>query len=161
MRPARRAARVDRDAHRAVRRVFEASGHRQRGRELAVHLRLGCARANRAPRNEVGRVLGGDGIQELAARRQAQLRDVQEKSAREPEALVDLEAAVHLRIVDEALPADSRTRLLEVDTHDDVKVLFCGFGVVAEEPRVFFCRFHIVDRARSVKQLILSICAEF
>ena len=45
---------VDRDLHAAVGAVLEADRHRQARGELAVHLALRRARADRAPRHEVG-----------------------------------------------------------------------------------------------------------
>ena len=41
------------------------------------------------------------------------------EATRGSEALVDCEAAVEVRVVDEPLPTDRGARLLEVDTHDD------------------------------------------
>ena len=161
VRAARGSACVNGDTDGAVRGVLESGGHRERRSKLPVNLRLGCTRSNGTPGYQVSCVLRADRVQELATSREAHLRDVEKQGASCTETFVYLETAVHLRVVDEPLPSDCRSRLFEVDAHDDVKVLFCGFGVVAEEPRVFFCRLHIVDRARSAKQLILSICAEF
>ena len=144
---ARGAARVDRDADRAIRRVLEAGRHGERGRKLAVHLRLGRARADRTPGDEVGGVLRGDGVEELAARGETHIRDIEQERARQAQALVDLEAAVHLGVVDEALPPDGRARLLEVDAHDDMQVLFCALRVGTEQAGIFASGLDVVDRA--------------
>jgi hypothetical protein len=39
--------------------------------------------------------------------------------AGEPQALVDVEAAIQLRVVDQPLPSHGRTRLLEINAHDN------------------------------------------
>lgn len=46
-----------------------------------------------------------------------------ESTLREPQALVDVEAAVQIRIVDQALPADRGARLLEIDPHHDLELV--------------------------------------
>src|SRR5207244_11034310 len=98
---------------------LEADRHREPGGKLAMHLALGRASADRAPRHGVRRVLRRDGIEELAADGHAHAREVEEKVPSLAQPLVDREAAVEPRVVDEALPADGRARLLEVHAHDD------------------------------------------
>ena len=68
MRMRRRLHRVDRDLHVAVGAVLEADRARQTRSELAMHLALGRARADRAPGHQVGDVLRRDHVEELAAR---------------------------------------------------------------------------------------------
>src|SRR5439155_1202412 len=83
---------VDRDLHAAVGAVLEADRHREARGELAVHLALGRARADGAPRHEIRGELRRDRIQELAARRQPELREIEQQPARPPEPFVDREA---------------------------------------------------------------------
>ena len=64
---------------------------------------------------------GRDHVEELAARRQAEPVDVEQQLARDAQALVDAEALVEVRVVDQALPADRRARLLEVHAHHDLQ----------------------------------------
>ena len=59
------------------------------------------------------------GIEHLGARREPERRDVEQQPPREAQALLHVEAAVQVRIVDQALPAHRRARLLEVRAHDD------------------------------------------
>ena len=73
---ARGADGVDRDLDVAVGAVLEADRARQPGRQLAMDLALGRARADRAPGHEVGDVLRRDRVEELGAGRQAELVDV-------------------------------------------------------------------------------------
>ena len=144
-----RAHGVDRDLHAAVGAVLEADGHRQARGELAVHLALGRPRADRAPGDQVRGELGRDRVEELAARGQPQLGEVQEQAARQAQALVDREAPVELRVVDEPLPADGGPRLLEVDAHHDVEVARVRVGRRAEPPAVVEGGDGVVDRARA------------
>ena len=150
VRSAGRPAGVNGDADGAVRRVLEAGGHGQCRDEFAVHLGLGGARADGAPGDEVGDVLWRDGVEELAARREAHVRDVKEECPSEAEALVDLEGAVHLRVVDETLPAYGRAGLLEVDTHDDEQVVLGAIGVSLEELGILERGVDVVNRAGAV-----------
>jgi cobaltochelatase CobN len=122
--------------------------HGQARRQLAVHLALGGARPDGAPRHEIRDELGSDGIQELAAGRYADLVQLAEQAARLPQALVDDEALVQVRIVDQALPAHGGARLLEVDAHDEEQIAgeLVGHGV--QPGGVLDGRVGIVDRAR-------------
>lgn len=126
MRSARGSASVNSYADRTVSRVLEASGHGKRGHKLSVNLGLGRTCSNGAPRHEISSVLRSDCVQEFASGGKTHLRYVQQKSATKPKALVDLETAVHVRIIDETLPANGRARFLEIDSHDDVEVVL-GF----------------------------------
>ena len=125
----RSAASINGDANGAVRRIFETGGHREGGGKLAVDLRLGCTGANGTPCNKICGVLGADCIEEFASRRKAHLRHIKQKRTSDAESAVDMEGAIHIRVIDEPFPTDSRTGLLEVDAHDDVEIVFCGFGI--------------------------------
>ena len=117
------ANRVDRDLDVAVGAVLEADRHREAGAELAVDLALGRARADRPPGDGVGDVLRRDRVEELAADRQAEVEHLEQQRARDAQAGVDVAGAVEVGIVDQALPAGRRPRLLEVDPHRDQQVL--------------------------------------
>ena len=89
VRVGRGADRVDRDLDAAVGAVLEADRHREARGQLAVHLALARARADRAPGDEVGDELRRDRVEELAARRAAQLGEVEQEAPRDAQALVD------------------------------------------------------------------------
>lgn len=93
--------------------------------------------------------LRGDHVEELGRGRQAELGNVEQELAAHAEALVDLERGVHVRVVDEPLPANGRARLLEVDAHDDVQVLLGGVRVRLEQVRVLHRRGRVVHGARA------------
>ncbi len=115
--------RVDGDLDVAVGAVLEADRHRESGGQVAMHLALGGARADRPPAHGIGDELRRDRVEELAAGRQTQGDHVQQQPPRQTQPLVDGEAAVEVGIVDEPLPADRRARLLEVDAHHDPQIV--------------------------------------
>lgn len=112
MRRARSSHRVHSNRHRAVRPVLEANREGDARRELAMQLRLGGASADGAPRGEVGDELRRDRVKELRADGNAEVGQVAQELPGGPQALVDLEGAVDVRIVDQALPADGCTGFL-------------------------------------------------
>src|SRR5690606_23304919 len=63
----------------AVRAVLEADRARQAGSQLAVNLAFSRSRADGSPRDQIGDVLRGDHVQELATRGHAQLVDRQQQ----------------------------------------------------------------------------------
>jgi hypothetical protein len=140
-------ASVNCDTNGAVSRIFEAGGHRERRRELAVDLGLGCTGANCAPRNKICGVLGAYCVKEFTPGWEAHLRHLKEERAGHSESAVDLEGAIHVGVVDESFPAEGCARLLEVNSHDDVEVIFCRFGVRPQFLCVLECGIDIVNRA--------------
>src|SRR6266536_2790185 len=143
----RRLDRVDRDPDVAVGAVLETDRTGEARRGPAVDLALRRARADGAPRDEVRDVLRRDHVEVLAPRRQAQLVDVEEELAREPQAAVDGEAAVEAGVVDEPLPPHRRARLLEVDPHHDLEVGAEALPLLQQAGGVVLGRAHVVDGA--------------
>src|SRR3546814_3694903 len=78
-----------------------------------MYLALGGTCSNRAPCHEVGEVLRGDDVEELAPGRQSAPGEIQQQPARQVQAAVDAEAAIQVRIVDQSLPAHRGARLFE------------------------------------------------
>ena len=142
------ADRVDRDLDVAVGAVLEADRHREAGAELAVGLALGGARADRAPGDRVGDVLRRDRVEELAADRQPELDHLEQQLAGDPQAGVDVAGAVQVRVVDQALPAGRRPRLLEVDAHHDQQSSLQLARPRAQPAGVVERRLRVVDAAR-------------
>ena len=146
--PRRRAADgINGDRQVAVGAVLEADGEGQARGELAVQLGLGGAGADGADGDEVGEELRADGVEHLGGDGHAGRRQVLEELARDAQALVDLEGLVDVRVVDEALPAHGRARLLEVGAHDDVQVGRQPLGERLEVRAVLEGRGRVVDRA--------------
>ena len=88
----------------------------------------GTACADRPPGDQVGGVLRRDGIEEFGGAGHAQLVHFPQQLARQAQAVVDAEAAIEARVVDQALPAHRRARLLKVHTHDDQQVVLIALA---------------------------------
>src|SRR5436309_12024331 len=110
---------------------------------------LSVVRAPIPPGDEVRGELRRDRIEELRARGEAELDQVEQEPTREAEALVDGEGAVEVRIVEEPLPADRRARLLEVDAHHDAEVAAELVGHPLQAVRVVEPGHRVVDGARA------------
>ena len=136
-----------RDAHVAVGAVLEADRAGQAGRQLAMDLALGGARADRGPGHQIGDVLRRGHVEEFGAGRHAEIVHRGEQIAGKPQALVDVEAAVEIGIVDQSLPADDRARLLEIDAHHDLEPVGEMLAQGGEALGVIDRRNGIVDRA--------------
>jgi hypothetical protein len=80
-----------------------------------MNLALRRARADRRPRHQIGDILRRRQVEELGARRQAEVVQRRKQVAGETQALVDIEAVIEVRIVDQALPSDGGARLLYID----------------------------------------------
>ena len=144
----RGADRIDRELDASAGAVLEPHRTGQPRGHLAVHLALGGARADCPPTDQVRDVLGGDEVEEFDAGRYAGVVQVEQQAARGAQALVDVEAAVEVGVVDQSFPADRGARLLEVDAHDDEQPI----GERAARPEqargVLAGRRRVVDRAR-------------
>lgn len=142
-----RADGIDGHAQAAVRTVLEADGERQTGSKLPVQLRLGCAGSNGAKGNEIGEVLWRNGIQHLAGNGHTIGGELDVELASHAQTLVDLEAVVDIRVVDEALPSNGGARFFQIGTHDNAKVLIQFLGETTEATSIFMGRIGVVDGA--------------
>ena len=115
--------RVGGDAHIAIGAILEADRAGQSRSKLTMNLALRGARADRRPRNEIGDILRCRHIEELRSRRQAEIVHGGQHAAGKMQALVDVKAAIKIRIVDQSLPTDRRAWLLEIDAHDDFETV--------------------------------------
>ena len=112
-----------------------------------MHLAFGVARADRAPAHRVGDVLRAGGLQELGGRRKTGAEHVKQCLAREQQALLDVVAAVDVRVVDQALPPHRRARFFEVDAHHDEQFVLEFAAHPFEPARVVERGGRVVDRA--------------
>jgi hypothetical protein len=127
--------------------VLETHGERQTGGKLSVQLRLGGTGANGTERDEVGKELGRDGVEHFAGNGHALAGQVAEELAGDAQTLVDLVALVEVGVVDQTLPADSGTGLLEVGAHDDAEVLLELVGELLQAAAVLDGSVGVVERA--------------
>ncbi len=144
----RRLHRIGRDLHVAVGAVLEADRAGEARRQLAMDLALGGAGADRAPRRPDRRCIAAWSCRGTRCRPAGRDCSLPSSSAAgQPQALVDVEAAVEVRIVDQALPADGGARLLEIDPHHDLEAVGELFAQVGEALGVVDGRHGIMDRA--------------
>ena len=147
MRPGRRMDGVDGDLHVTVGAVLEAHWTRQARGEFPMALTLGGAGADRPPAHQVRDVLGTDQVQILGAGRHPHLGQVQEQLTGQRQTLVDLEAAVQVRVVDQALPADGGPGLFKIDPHDHHQVGGQGLAHRQQPFGIFHGSLGVVNRA--------------
>lgn len=115
---------VDRNAEVTIGTVLESDREGQTGGKLAVELAFGSTGTDGTDRDEVRKELRGDSIEHFGGDRHAGRSQVAEELTRDPKALVNLERAIDIRIVDKTLPADGGAGLLEVSSHHDNEVVF-------------------------------------
>ena len=149
---ARRDDRVRGDLHAAVGAVLETDRAAQPRSQLPMTLALGRARADGAPRDQIGDVLRAEQVEKFGGRGQPETVDVEQQLPRETQAFVDAEAAVQTRVVDIAFPADRGARLLEVDAHHDQQIVLVALGRGLQLARVFDRLIVIVNRTRADDQ---------
>jgi len=114
---------------------------------LAVGLALGGAGADGGPADQIGNVLGRDGVQQFGSGGHAQFDDLAQKTACDPEPLRYVARAVQIRIHDEALPADRGAGFLKINAHDEEHAV----ADLTRKLRELFCilasRLEVVDGA--------------
>ena len=86
-----------------------------------MHLAFGGASPNRRPSHQIGDVLRRRRVEELTSCGDAEVGDIAQQPTCNPQAAIDVKAAVETGIIDQPLPADGRARLFEIDTHDDLQ----------------------------------------
>ena len=141
--------RVDGDLDVAVGGVLESDRHRKSTCEFAVGLAFGGASADGTPGDQVGNVLRNRGVEEFGGGWKFEGGDVTQKSARESQAIVDAETAVHARIVDQSFPADGGAGLFEVAAHHDQELIGVAIGQSFQATGVFQRGLRIVNGARA------------
>ena len=113
-----------------------------------MHLRLGGARSDRTPGDQIGDVLGRDHVEKLAAGGQAKFVDLDQHLARNAQTAVDVEAAIEPGVIDQPFPSDGGAGLFEVDPHHDLETVFQALALGHQQAGIFECRHRIMDRTR-------------
>jgi hypothetical protein len=127
--------------------VLEAHRERETRSQLTVELGLGGTGTDGTERNEVCEELRRDGVQHLGGNGHALAGKVTEELAGDTETLVDLEGLIDIRVVDQALPANSCARLLEVGAHDNAQVTLELVGNLHEARAVLDSSLGVVHGA--------------
>ena len=111
-----------------------------------MELRLGGSGANGTDAQEIGDVLRGDGVQHLACQRHTKRCEFGEKLSSYLQALVDVEAIVHVGVVDQPLPAYSRTWLFKIGSHYNHKLVLVLLSKMEKSSRIINSLFGIMYR---------------
>src|SRR5690606_41447026 len=93
----------------------------------------------------------------------ARLGEINKELSGNSQSLVDLERLINIWVVDETLPSNGGTRLLEVGTHDDDKVILKLVAELDQACSVFEGCGWVVNRARADnhKELVGSTGDDF
>jgi len=135
------------DVEGAVGAVLETDGERQTGGQLTVDLGLGGTGTDCAEGQTIGKELGGDRVQHFTSDGHALVGQVDEELAGDAQTLVDVEAVVEIRVVDQTLPADCCTGLLKVRAHDNEQVILVLLLQLQQPITVLEGHLRVVDRA--------------
>jgi hypothetical protein len=127
--------------------VLEADRERKTRGKLTVKLRLGGTSTDGADRDTVGKELRRNGVEHLGGDWQTLSGQVNEKLAGNTETLVDLEGVVDIGVVDETLPANGCSGLLEVGAHHDAEIVGEFVRELLESGSVFLGGSRVVDGA--------------
>jgi hypothetical protein len=140
---------INSNIERTIGAVLETNGEGQTGGQLTVNLGLGGSGADSTDRKTIGQELGGDGVKHLTGDGHALVGQINEELAGGAQTLVDLEAVVDIGIVDQTLPADSGTGLLQVRAHDNQQVIGVLLLQLHQTIAVLEGHIGVVDRAGS------------
>jgi cobaltochelatase CobN len=128
---------------------LKPTGCRQAGRDFAVRLRLGGARADGRPGDQIAEILRRDRVEGLGAGGQADFGELEQELACLLHALIDAEGIVHVRVIDIAFPAGGGARLFEIDAHHQVQRFADLVGERLQAARVVETGDRVMDRARA------------
>ena len=140
---------IDGNVESAVGAILEADGEGETRGQFTVNLGLCGACANGTEGQEVGGVLRGDGIQHLTGNGHASLGQIEVELSRDTKTSVDVEAVVKIRVVNQTLPANSGTRLLEVGAHNNDQLILVLLLQGGKLVAVLEGSLGIVKRARA------------
>src|SRR5205823_496259 len=112
-----------------------------------------------APAYDVGNVLRRNDVQILHPCRDPDVVQLQQKLASDLQSLIDIEAAVEMRVVDQTLPSYCRTRLFKINAHDDEQFRFVPVPFQFELTGVIDRGLWVVNRTRPDDDQQPVICA--
>ena len=133
----------------SIRTVLVTDGETQTRGKLTVQLRLGSTGSDGTEGDEVGQVLRGDCVQHLTGNGHAGASKIGVELTGDTQTLVDVVGFVKVRVIDQTLPSDSRTGLLEVGTHEDAEITGELPSNLLEATSVLDCGGRVMDRART------------
>src|SRR3954469_1312368 len=114
-----------------------------------MNLALCGTRPDRSPTHESYQILRNDHVEEFSSCGNSHLRYIEQQVAREPQTIIDLERLIEIRIINQPFPTNSRTGLLEINTHDDPKICRQLVNCSLEQGRIFECGLGVMNRTRT------------
>ncbi|MNN50338.1 hypothetical protein D3C81_1649180 [compost metagenome] len=141
------AHRVACDGDTAIGTVLETDRQLQAADHLTVNLRLGGARANRRPAQQVIEVTGDHRLQQLGGDRQAAFDHVQHQATGQGDAAMHVVAAIEVRIVCQAFPAHRGARFLHVGAHHQQQLVVDFAAQGRQAVGILKGRAWVMDRA--------------
>ena len=114
-----------------------------------MNLAFRVARADGTPAHRVRDELRASRLQKFRGSGQALIQYAEQSLARQQQALLDVVAAVDIRIVDQALPPDGGTWLFEVHAHDDKQLLAELILQRSQSMSIVKRRLRVMNRARA------------
>ena len=112
-----------------------------------MDLALGCPGSDGSPTHQIGNVLRRNHVEILDPGRHPQRTQFEQEFSSDPQAGINLEASVEMGVVDQALPANGCTRLLEINTHDNQKIRGQTIPFIFQLPGILESGLGIVYRA--------------
>ena len=140
---------VDGRTDRSIGGILESNREGQTGSQLTVQLGLSGTSTNSTNTDQISGVLRGDCVQHLASNRDTQVSDVAQQLAGNADSLVDVVRVIDVGVVDQSLPADSGTGLLEVSPHHNAELIAELTGQIAQERGIFDGGFGVMETARA------------
>ena len=141
--------RIDRDLQTSFRTVLETDRHGKAARHLTMGLTLGGPGSDSSPTQQVGEVLGSDGIQQFGRAGYAFSIDVEQNGSGQLHPLGNVAGAVQVGVIDQAFPSHCRPGLFKVGAHDDKEFVSDGFCNRSQPVGILIGRGRVMDRAGS------------
>ena len=137
---------IDRDLQAAFGSILKTDWHRYATGDFPMRLALCGAGPDGGPADQIGDVLGADGVEQFSRAGHARLVDLEKDCSGQFHAGGDIAGAVQMGVVDKTFPADRRPRFFEVGTHHDQQPIAQRIGDRFYLGGIFVCGFGIVDR---------------
>ena len=150
---------VDGRGQAAVGAIFKAYRHGKTRGHFAVRLRFRGSRADGGPAEQIPKVLRAVGIQRFRRQRQSHIHELDQQTTRNLQAAFNIKRTIHMRVVNQPLPADGSTGFFKIDAHHQIEAIadLCGKGF---KPTSIFDRsFRIVNGARTANHQQARIAA--
>jgi len=129
--------------------ILDPNRHGQAAGQFAVCLRLRGSGANGSPADEIGQVLGNDGVERFGAHGKPCLGQAQQELTGPLQACGNLERIIEMGIVDQPFPSNRGAWLFKIGSHDNEEAIGRFIGQGLESLGIIPCCLDIMDRTWS------------